>query len=96
MKKTLISLAIVAIIGILAYSQRVTLMTRVMEKGLETRLGADVVDTFEDGLHLTLCGAGGPLPAPNASGPWSLRSSPCASSTVTAPLLCLEANFLKK
>ncbi|MBE9537468.1 MAG: MBL fold metallo-hydrolase [Proteobacteria bacterium] len=40
-----------------------------MEKGLESRLGSDIVDTFEDGLHLALCGAGGPLPAPNASGP---------------------------
>jgi ribonuclease Z len=69
MKKLLIPLAIVIVVCLLAYSQRVTLMTRVMEKGLETRLGADVIDTFEDGLHLSLCGAGGPLPAPNASGP---------------------------
>ena len=32
-------------------------------------MGANIVDTLEDGLHLALCGAGGPLPAPNASGP---------------------------
>jgi ribonuclease Z len=69
MKKVLIPLTIIAVICVLAFSQRVTIMTRVMEKGLEARLGADVVDTFDDGLHLTLCGAGGPLPAPNASGP---------------------------
>lgn len=69
MKKTLTIFGVIAIVALLAYSQRATIATRLMEKGLETRLGADVVDTFEDGLHLALCGAGGPLPAPNASGP---------------------------
>ena len=69
MKKTLlIALAIIAI-GLLAYSQRATIVTRVMEKGLEARMGANMIDTLEDGLHLALCGAGGPMPAPNASGP---------------------------
>lgn len=69
MKKLLITLAVVAVIGVIVYSQRATIATRVMERGLETRLGGDVIDTFEDGLYLTLCGAGGPMPAPNASGP---------------------------
>ena len=69
MKKTLIALVVIAAIGLLAYSQRVTILTRLMEKGLETRMGSDIVETFEDGLHLALCGAGGPMPAPNASGP---------------------------
>ena len=69
MKKTLlIALAIIAI-GLLAYSQRATIVTRVMEKGLEARMGANMIDTLEDGLHLALCGAGGPMPAPKASGP---------------------------
>ena len=69
MKKTLlIALAIIAI-GLLAYSQRATIATRVMEKGLEARMGANMIDTLEDGLHLALCGAGGPMPAPKASGP---------------------------
>jgi ribonuclease Z len=39
-----------------------------MEKGIESRMGADIVTELEDGLHLALCGAGGPMPAPNASG----------------------------
>ena len=69
MKKILlIALAIIAI-GLLAYSQRATIVTRVMEKGLEARMGANMIDTLEDGLHLALCGAGGPMPAPKASGP---------------------------
>jgi ribonuclease Z len=68
MKKAAIIIT-VAVLGLLAYSQRATILTRVMERGLETRMDANIVDTFEDGLHLALCGAGGPMPAPNASGP---------------------------
>ena len=69
MKKSLILLAVIAAVGILLFTQRSTLLTRIMERGVEARLGADHVDTLPDGLHLALCGAGGPLPAPNASGP---------------------------
>jgi ribonuclease Z len=69
MKKLLtISTALTVIIAI-AYSQRATIAARIMDKGLESRMGADAVAELEDGLHLTLCGAGGPLPAPKASGP---------------------------
>lgn len=69
MKKITIALGILALIVLVAYTQRVPLLTRVMEKGLETRMGQDRLDELDDGLHLALCGAGGPMPAPNASGP---------------------------
>ena len=69
MKKTLIVIAIAAVAVTLAYSQRATIAGRILERGMETRMGADIVDTMEDGLHLGLCGAGGPMPAPTASGP---------------------------
>lgn len=69
MKKLLIALSIVAVLALLLVSQRATILTKMMEKGLETRLDADVTENFVDGLHLALCGAGGPLPAPKASGP---------------------------
>lgn len=69
MKKTVITLAVIAIIALLAYSQRASIAARLMERGLETRMGANIVDDLDDGLHLALCGAGGPLPAPRASGP---------------------------
>ena len=32
-------------------------------------MGVDYLAKLGDGLHLALCGAGGPMPAPNASGP---------------------------
>lgn len=69
MKKPLVIFGSIALIAALAYSQRVSIVTRVMEKGLEVRMGADTVDDLPDGLHVGLCGAGGPMPAPNASGP---------------------------
>ena len=69
MKKFLVAILVIVVIGLVAYSQRGNIAARLMERGLETRLLANIVDDFEDGLHLALCGAGGPLPAPNASGP---------------------------
>ena len=69
MKKLFTVIGILALAGIIIYSQRATLDARLMERGLEANLGSDVVNEMEDGLHLALCGAGGPMPAPNASGP---------------------------
>jgi ribonuclease Z len=69
MKKSIVVLAAIAIVGVLGYSQRASIAERILTKGLEARIGADVTADFEDGLHLALCGAGGPMPAPNASGP---------------------------
>ena len=69
MKKLFTVIGILALAGIIIYSQRTTLVARVMERGLEANLGSDVINEMEDGLHLALCGAGGPMPAPNASGP---------------------------
>ena len=69
MKKSLIILVVIALVGVVIYSQRASIAERVMAKGLQARMGADAVAGLEDGLHLALCGAGGPMPAPHASGP---------------------------
>lgn len=69
MKKLFVLAGFLAVVIVIAYSQRATIAARLMERGLEARMGADVTADLEDGLHLALCGAGGPLPAPNASGP---------------------------
>jgi len=39
-----------------------------MQKGLEVRMANNTISELEDGLHVALCGAGGPLPDPNRSG----------------------------
>jgi ribonuclease Z len=69
MKKSTIVLVVIIVLGMLAYSQRAALVERILARGMEARMGAVVTDDFADGLHLALCGAGGPMPAPNASGP---------------------------
>jgi ribonuclease Z len=67
--KKIVIIAVLAAVGLLVYSQRATLVERIFERGMASRLGADITADFPDGLHLALCGAGGPLPAPKASGP---------------------------
>lgn len=68
--KKLVSLtAILILLGLGVYNQRALIAERIVQKGIESRLGADATAGLIDGLHLALCGAGGPLPAPNASGP---------------------------
>jgi ribonuclease Z len=69
MKKTIIILGSIVLISTLVFSQRAVIVERIMTKGLETRMAVDAVANLDDGLHLALCGAGGPMPAPEASGP---------------------------
>lgn len=69
MKKLPIIFAAILVVIVVVYSQRAIIAGKLMEKGLEVAMGSDLVGDLEDGLHLALCGAGGPLPAPNASGP---------------------------
>ena len=67
--KKIVVVVVLAAIGLLVYSQRTSLVERIFERGMASRIGADVTADFADGLHIALCGAGGPLPAPKASGP---------------------------
>ena len=69
MNKFAVTITLVLLVSIAAYSQRTTILTTVFETGLERQMAANTLDDLEDGLHLALCGAGGPMPAPNASGP---------------------------
>jgi ribonuclease Z len=68
MKKSIVLLTVVAAIGALAYTQRDTIATRIMAKGAEAAMTSDATIGLQDGLHLALCGAGGPLPDPKRSG----------------------------
>lgn len=69
MRKSVIVLAAVIAVGAIAYSQRANIALRLMARGAETAMTSDATANFEDGLHLALCGAGGPLPDPKRSGP---------------------------
>jgi len=41
----------------------------VFQAGLDANMGADLRDDLHEGLHVLLCGAGGPLPDPHRGGP---------------------------
>ena len=60
---------VVLVIVAAGYSQRATVLETVMARGIDARIGDNILTSMEDGLHVALCGAGGPMPAPNASGP---------------------------
>jgi ribonuclease Z len=69
MRKSVIALAAIVVIGAIAYSQRATIAMRIMERGAEAAMTSDTTAKLADGLHLAICGAGGPLPDPKRSGP---------------------------
>jgi ribonuclease Z len=69
MKKSVIALAAVIAVGALVYHERAAIAMRVMARGAEAAMTSDTTAGLEDGLHMALCGAGGPLPDPKRSGP---------------------------
>lgn len=62
----LIAFCAVCSIGIAACGP---IATRLMRTGAERALSADPIADLPDGLHVALCGAGGPMPSANRSGP---------------------------
>jgi ribonuclease Z len=69
MRKSVIALIVVVVIGAIVYGQRANIAMRIVAKGAEVAMTSDSTADLEDGLHLVLCGAGGPLPDPRRSGP---------------------------
>lgn len=61
--------AALALITVAAATNQDKIALRLLNIGLDKNMGQDRTSEFTDGLHLGLCGAGGPLPAPKASGP---------------------------
>lgn len=68
MKKRHIALGLALLVLAVAYLQRSSIALKVLPKGLETAMTADTIADLGDGLHVALCGAGGPLPDPKRSG----------------------------
>ncbi|GHD25258.1 MBL fold metallo-hydrolase [Halioglobus pacificus] len=69
MKKLGILVAVIALVGVGVYTQRGPILGAVMARGIVAQMNLNAMADLEDGLHLALCGAGGPMPAPKASGP---------------------------
>ena len=61
-------LATLGVLGLLLSGCRGTMLDLVGRQA-ETAMRADLPAELQDGLHVLLCGAGGPLPDPRRSGP---------------------------
>ena len=77
-------LAMVLGVAMIGWIFRGTIALRVMSRALESRLAADPIGALPDGLHVTLCGAGGPLPDP-------VRSAACVAIVAGRSLYLVDA-----
>ncbi len=69
MKKSYIAGLMVLILGLALYSQRGDIFLSLVPKGMEATMQSNKIDELGDGLHIALCGAGGPMPSASRSGP---------------------------
>jgi ribonuclease Z len=85
MRRVLVTLvAVVGVVALLAWAFRAPIALRLFHAGLERNLAADPIADLPDGLHVVLCGAGGPLPDP-------LRSGPCTAIVAGRTLFVVDA-----
>lgn len=68
MKKRYIAVCLIVALGLLAYSQRGLIALQILPRAMESAMSSNTLQELGDGLHITLCGAGGPLPDPQRSG----------------------------
>ena len=69
MSRGRIALLVLAALVLALVLLRGPIALRVMDRALARNLAADPFAALPDGLHVLLCGAGGPLPDPVRSGP---------------------------
>ncbi|MDC0088588.1 MBL fold metallo-hydrolase, partial [Porticoccaceae bacterium] len=69
MKKTYIASALALILALTVYNQRGAIMLKILPGALDNMMSAQSLAALPDGLHISLCGAGGPMPSTNRSGP---------------------------
>ena len=69
MKRLMVVLVCGLILLSVGYSQRAAIAERLLATALPKQLGTNKLEVLQDGLHVALCGAGGPMPSPRASGP---------------------------
>lgn len=85
MRRFLILLSmIILVFGLTVWFFRGPISLRVMHAALEARMKVDPIADLPDGLHVTLCGAGGPLPDP-------VRSAPCVAIVAGESLYLVDA-----
>ena len=69
MKKRYIAGTIALLLALTVYTERGAIMLKILPGALDNRMSAQPQAKLPDGLHISLCGAGGPMPSSNRSGP---------------------------
>lgn len=70
MRRVLLALlAVLVVVAGAVWIARGPIALRIARRAVERNLRADFIATLPDGLHVVLCGAGGPLADPDRSGP---------------------------
>jgi ribonuclease Z len=83
MKKLVIVLFLLALM-LLAYEQRATIALRIAPVAIEAAMSGDRLEELGNGLHVVLCGAGGPMPDPK-------RTSACVAVAADNELFVVDA-----
>jgi ribonuclease Z len=83
MRGRIVLLVLLGVAGGL-FALRGPLALRVMDRVLSRTMAADPIAELPDGLHVLLCGAGGPLPDP-------VRSGPCAAVIAGRSMVVVDA-----
>lgn len=68
MKKLPMLVVALIVIAAVVYTQRGTIVEGIMLTGAEAAMSTDVIGELGDGLHVAICGAGGPMPDVKRSG----------------------------
>lgn len=84
MARLRLALLVALLLAIALYALRAPIAGRLMERAIARNLAADPLTELPDGLHVLLCGAGGPLPDP-------IRSGPCAAVIGGRTLVVVDA-----
>jgi ribonuclease Z len=69
MKKRYITGTIALLLALIVYIERGAIMLKILPGALDKMMSAQPLAELPDGLHISLCGAGGPMPSTNRSGP---------------------------
>lgn len=84
MKKIILALGILALATAGLYTQRGPIAERLIARLAPAMMSTNTLATLEDGLHVAVCGAGGPLPD-------AVRSGPCLAIIAGERLFVIDA-----
>ena len=68
-KKTVLASLVIVIVSVISYANKHHILLSLLPKAMTSIMATDRIADLGDGLHLAICGAGGPMPSNTRSGP---------------------------